>query len=113
MNCSTAGEISILVEQALSSFNASSGIALGWSLPETIQFSRKLNKDDLLSIIRIVGIEGEQFEMGKSPSQEIIEKNPHISNQLDAKMIIMSHLTGRSSSFEQTEMDKVIFPMRE
>lgn len=78
------GTIHQLDELELASFIANSKTAHGWGVAETIRMGRQLA--DINSIIRIVGIEAEQVEIGNGLSKLIKSIMPVISDVIEEEV---------------------------
>ncbi len=78
------GTIHRLDESELASFLAISKSAHGWGIAETIRMGRQLA--DINSIIRIIGIEAEQVEMGQGLSKSIQGAMPAICDVIEEEL---------------------------
>ena len=66
-----AGTLHRLNLDQLSSFTSDSKSAHGWGVSETLQLNRELYPSDQNIPIRLIGIEGEQFQIGSGLSRTI------------------------------------------
>jgi hydrogenase maturation protease len=70
----------------LSSFTADSKSAHGWGVAETLQMDRLLNSTKQNVPIRVIGIEAEQFQMGRGLSAAIDQVLPNVCEVIDEEV---------------------------
>jgi hydrogenase maturation protease len=80
----TPGTIYKLREKQLASFVSSAKSAHGWGAAESLKLGRELRADEMPEIIRILGVEAAQFEIGADISEAIKEKIPEIIDTLQS-----------------------------
>jgi hydrogenase maturation protease len=70
----------------LSSFTADSKSAHGWGVAETLQMDQLLNPTRQIIPIRVIGIEAEQFQMGRGLSAAIDQVLPNVCEVIDEEV---------------------------
>jgi hydrogenase maturation protease len=78
------GTIYKLREKQLASFVSSAKSAHGWGAAESLKLGRELRADEMPEIVRILGVEAAQFEIGADISEAIKEKIPEIIDTLQS-----------------------------
>lgn len=76
------GTIHRLTENQIASFAAKIESGHGWGVAESLKLGRTLGRDDLPEEIHILGIEGEQFNVGTKLSPSVDEQIPSILDEI-------------------------------
>jgi hydrogenase maturation protease len=83
---SAPGRIQRLSLEELSAFSSASGSAHGWGVAETIRLDRQLNPEGQGTVIRFVGIEEEQMNLGEPLSPAVRRALPMAGEVIEAEI---------------------------
>jgi hydrogenase maturation protease len=82
----TPGTIHHLDLEQLSSFTTDTKSAHGWGVAESLQLGRVVDPSKQDIPIRLIGIEGEQFQMGRGLSHAIEQILPRICEEIQIEV---------------------------
>ncbi len=77
------GTIHRLAPEDLAAFTTASKSAHGWGVAETLELDRQLNPERPRIIIRLIGIEAEQMDLGRGLSKSVEKVMPEVCKAIE------------------------------